>query len=120
MFRVIDVAGLFNELHDVNFNNQTAVLEISIRDMFYPQNSSVTVVVFANGKASVCTKQSPEVNANIKMQMDISDFSSLIMGAINVKTLCRLGVLEISDEGSIDMLESIFTNGQKPLSVGGL
>ena len=120
MFRVIDVAGLFDELHNVNFNNQTAVLEIAIRDTFYPQNSGVTVVEFTNGKASVCTRQIPEVNVNLKIRLDISDFSSLIMGSINVKTLYRLGLLEISDTGSLDMLESIFTIGQKPLSVGGL
>ena len=120
MFRIIDVAGLFNELRDVNFNNQNAVIEISIRDTFHSQNSGVTVVEFTNGKVSVCSKQSSGANENIKMKIDISDFSSLIMGSINAKALYRLGLLETSDAGSLDMLEKIFTIGQKPLSVGGL
>lgn len=120
MFRVIDVAGLFGELSDVNFNNKNAVLEISIIDSFCPLNSGVTIVEFIDGKAFVCSLNSHTSSKSIKMKLDIADFSSLIIGAINIKALYRLGLLEISDTDNLELLESIFTIGQKPLSFGGL
>ena len=120
MFRVINVAGLFTELHDASFNEQNAVLEITVNDAFFPQNNGATVVEFINGKPSVCPSNKHGSNTIIKIKLDISDFSSLIIGAVNVKTLYRLGLVEISDITKLDIIESIFSISHKPFSAGGL
>jgi predicted acetyltransferase len=113
MFRVIDVAGLFQELGNTNFNNQNAVLDITILDTFYPQNNKTTTIEFVNGCANVGNSTSSK--NRIEIRLDISDFSSLIMGSINAKSLYRLGLLKISDERMLELVESIFLIEQKPL-----
>jgi len=116
MFRVIDVPGIFNELRGVNFNDQSAVIEIAVRDSFCPQNAGSTFVAFADGRPRVSDAQSVDA----KIDLDISDFSSLLMGAIDVRTLCRLGLAEIQSERELALLDRIFTFGQMPLTTGGL
>ena len=120
MFRVINVPGLFNELSDVNFHNQNAVLEIHVNDTFCPPNNGITVVKFVDGKVAVCEFDTIDSKNHTKIKIDIADFSSLIMGAISATMLYRLGLLGIESTADLDLLDRIFTIGQKPLSVGGL
>lgn len=116
MFRVIDVPGIFNELRDVNFNGQSAVIEIAVRDSFCPENAGSTIVEFADGHPHVGDEQAVDA----RLYLDISDFSSLLMGSIDVRTLYRLGLVEIQSERELALLDRIFMFGQMPLSTGGL
>lgn len=113
MFRVIDVAGLFKDIVDTNFNNQNAVLNISITDTFCLENNATTTVEFVNGQAKVLESQ--RHHEKLKIHLDISDFSSLIMGSINARALWRLGLLNISDVDQLDLVDQIFAFSQKPL-----
>lgn len=113
MFRVINVAGLFNDLKTTNFNNQNAVITIKIHDNFYPENNGSTTIEFINGKANVLPISTDD---NIEMCLDIADFSSLMVGSINIKTLYRLGLLKVSNIENLDLLEKIFGYAQKPLT----
>jgi predicted acetyltransferase len=116
MFRVIDVPGMFNALRDVNFNGQNAVIEIEVRDTFCPENAGSTTVEFTDGHPRVSDARASDA----KMCLDISDFSSLLMGSIDVRTLQRLGLAEIQSARELELLERIFMFGQMPLTTGGL
>lgn len=116
MFRVIDVPGIFNELRGVNFNGQNAVVEITVKDTFCPENAGSTIVEFADGHPRVSEARTTDA----KIDLDISDFSSLLMGSIDVRTLHRLGLAEIQSERELALLDRIFMFGQMPLSTGGL
>ncbi|MCK4523802.1 sterol carrier protein domain-containing protein, partial [candidate division WOR-3 bacterium] len=52
--------------------------------------------------------------ADIKISMDIAEFSSMIVGAIDLKTLYRYGLVEIKNAGKIDEINNIFKTMEKP------
>lgn len=113
MFRVINVKGIFQELSNTNFNDQNVVLDISLTDSFFPENCGTTTIEFKNGWVKVLESSSdPD---KIEISLDISDFSSLIVGSVSIKTLHRLGLCKISDQTKLDSIDKIFIIGQKPL-----
>jgi len=73
------------------------------------------MVEFINGRARVLRENEKTSENIVEINMDVANFSSLIMGSINIKSLYRLGLLEISDITKLDLLENIFMIGQKPL-----
>ena len=118
MFRVIHVPGIFAELRDVSFNDQNTVIEVAMRDTLYPQNAGSTVVEFRNGHPIVHSNYTGTIDA--RLALDVSDFSSLLMGSIGVRALHRLGLSKIQSEREVDLLDRVFSYGQMPLSEGGL
>jgi hypothetical protein len=53
----------------------------------------------------------------VEIILDVSDFSSLIMGAIDFKTLFNFGLAEISDENYLDSIHRIFYTEHKPICI---
>jgi predicted acetyltransferase len=110
MYRVIDVPRLFNVLKDHNFGNVTCRLKITLDDSFFPENEGSYVVHFQDGRASI--------NHNglfdVEIQLDVSDFSSLVVGAINFKHLYEYGLASLSDESYVDSIARLFA-APKPI-----
>jgi predicted acetyltransferase len=113
MFRISNVAGLFKELHEVNFNDQSITLGINLLDSFLPSNQSKTIVQFEKGYPHVIDDKS--ITPSLKITMDVSNFSSLMVGAIDVNALCRMGLITLSDSGKQSALEKLFALSSKPL-----
>lgn len=113
MFRVSNVAGLFKELHEVNFNDQDIILCINLLDSFLPSNQKSTIIQFTNGYPHEIDDKS--ITPALEITMDVSNFSSLIVGAIDVNALCRMGLITLSDPGKQSELEKLFALSSKPL-----
>ena len=65
-------------------------------------------------KAGVA-KQSKGKKADIELKFDVSDFSSWVMNAIDLTTLHQNGLLQISDETYLAVLDLAFYYQQKPI-----
>ena len=69
------------------------------------------VIHFKDGKPSVKKHADHEVEVSI----DIADFSSLLMGSVDYRTLFEYGLSDISDEHYVDTVTRIFQVEQKPI-----
>lgn len=113
MYRVINVEGLFTEMHSTNFNGQNLELGIDLQDDFFQPNNGRTVIRFVEGYPQVLPVESKSVDVKIKLH--VSDFSSLFMGAVNASTLYRLGLLDLPEKGYLEILDRLFMTPYKPL-----
>ncbi|MFS0861823.1 enhanced intracellular survival protein Eis [Fredinandcohnia sp. 179-A 10B2 NHS] len=111
MYRIIDVAGLFETLNNHNFNDISYSVKITVEDSFVPENSGSVVVDFEQGYAQIVEDSVP--NAEIKL--DVSDFSSLVMGAVNAKALYQQGLLTITKPEDIGIINRLFLTDDKPI-----
>lgn len=113
MYRVLDVKKLFEILSTHNFNNQNCRLKLTIDDNFFEVNDGSIILDFEDGKATICSEEDFEVEVELK----ISDFSSLIMGAVSFKALFQYGLAKISDEGYTAKVNRIFMTDKKPMCI---
>ena len=115
MYRVIDVKGVFDALKEHNFGGHgtCCTVRFNIHDNFFKENSKDVTVQFDNGKAQVIGG----TEYDVEVLMDISDFSSLIIGAVNFQSLYKYGLAKISafDESFVGVINQIFALGQKPM-----
>ncbi|MGG4495018.1 GNAT family N-acetyltransferase [Brevibacillus reuszeri] len=111
MYRVIHVAKLFTDLSNHNFGGKTMTVEIRVQDKFMPENQENTLVHFQAGKASVCSEATPDV----MIELDISDFSSLIIGSISFQKLLDYSLVKVSDPAFLEDLDELFRVAQKPI-----
>lgn len=111
MYRVVDIKRLFELLHDVNFGNQNLKLSLNINDTFLPENSGKMLISFINGRPSIM--ENGEYDAEISM--DISDFSSMVMGSVGFKSLLRYGIAQISDSRYVNLVHQLFITEEKPM-----
>ncbi|MFT4412340.1 enhanced intracellular survival protein Eis [Fredinandcohnia humi] len=111
MYRVVDVAGFFKVLKGHNFNNVTSRIKFVIQDSFVNENSGPIMVNFTDGIASVVDNSDYEFVVSI----DISDFSSLVMGVVTAKALFQNGLLAISDYRKLGVLNRLFQTEEKPI-----
>lgn len=111
MYRVTDTRVLFDALKERNFNNQSCKLRLNIRDSFIKENNGSVTVHFADGRAIVSEVSDYEA----AIDLDIADFSSLIVGAVGFKALLKYGIAQISDSKYADTVDRIFEMPEKPI-----
>lgn len=112
MYRIINTKGFFKELKDSNhqFKNIFLSIRLKITDKFYPSNNDVVVLEFIDGKIK-------EINGegyDTEIEMNVSEFSSMVMGAVNFKTLYKWGIV-ISTPVYIDDVNQLFLTDDKPV-----
>ena len=111
MYRVLDTRKVFQVLREHNFGGQDCRLKLSIRDTFLPENDGSTIIHFEGGKPHLKKDDDFEV----EVRLDVSDFSSLLMGTVRFRTLHRYGLAEISDPSYVDTINTIFGVAEKPV-----
>ena len=111
MYRVINVPRLFTVLKEHNFGNQTCHVRFTIDDSFFPENAGSYDVAFVNGRF----QPSSTAPVQVEVKLDIAEFSSLVVGAVEFKQLHRLGCVAISDPAYVETLQKLFYTDQKPM-----
>lgn len=111
MYRVINVAKLFADLSNHNFGRKTLTLEIRVLDKLLPENQGSTLVHFQEGRASLLEEGTPDVT----IELDIADFSSLILGAISFHKLIEYCLVKVSNPVLAKELDELFYAAQKPI-----
>ncbi|MGD2247533.1 MAG: GNAT family N-acetyltransferase [Candidatus Methanofastidiosia archaeon] len=113
MYRVINTEKFFDVLKDHEFGNETITLKISVTDTFFEKNNGDIFLKFEKGTLKNCTRTNTE--HDVEIVMDISDFSSLVMGVVPFDRLYTYGLAEISDSQYIDTVTTIFKAKEKPV-----
>jgi predicted acetyltransferase len=111
MYRVIDVPGMFGLLKERNFGGQTCKLELTVKDSFLPENAGSTLLRFEDGRLHLVN----DGDYDVEVCMDVAEFSSLLVGAVNFRSLYKYGLVEISDPGYVSTVDKIFAVEDKPM-----
>lgn len=111
MYRVTNVSRLFGNFGDIRFGHDDFTMKLSIRDTLYPPNNRPAIISFEKGCPSVCTESCA---FDFELSMDISDFSSLFAGAVNLKKLVQFGLAEISDITWLERADRALSYSDKP------
>jgi predicted acetyltransferase len=110
MYRVVNVSRLFEVLKDHNFGHVSCKLKIVLADSFFPENAGKYVVHFQNGLSSLADDDAYDV----EILLDVSEFSSLVVGAVDFKSLFEYDLVSLSDESYVDTLDRLFA-APKPI-----
>ncbi|MBN9391912.1 MAG: GNAT family N-acetyltransferase [Chloroflexi bacterium] len=112
MYRITDTKRVFELLANHDFGEQTLKLKLDIADSFYPQNAGPLVVYFENGLATV---QPETASYDTAISLDIADFSSLLVGSVEFRTLHRYGLATISDTRYLGAVNRVFQPEMPPM-----
>jgi len=111
MYRICDVEAFFADIADVKFGDLNMTLQVNIRDSFVAENNRPFLLEFSNGQCKVAANTTPDAALDI----DIADFSSLVMGCANLKHLVKYGNAVLSDVSYLDVLSRAFLLDEKPV-----
>jgi predicted acetyltransferase len=111
MYRVIDTKGIFHLLKDHTFGNGNYRLGIVLRDSFAGKNEESMTVEFKDGHPRLNNRAAGDV----RIHLDIAEFSSLLVGAVDYRTLHNYGLSQISDRSFVDVVTDTFRVDQKPV-----
>jgi len=110
MYRVVDSTKLFDFLRDHNFGGESCSIKFDISDTFYPENAGEFIVQFDEGR--IHTDQD---SFDVKIEMDISDFSSMVMGVVSFKKLLQYNHAQISDITYLEKITRLFHTDEPPV-----
>jgi predicted acetyltransferase len=110
MYRVLDTAGLFHALADHDFGGQTCRLKLTITDTFLPENAGSLVVAFEDGRPRLA-----DAAFDAEVTIDVSEFSSLVLGVTPFRALYRYGLAEISDPAWVAVVNRLFLADEPPI-----
>ena len=113
MYRVIDTRGIWEELAGHGFNGVSLKTKLTVRDSFLPENDGAVVVHFKDGKPVVVD----DGDYDVGVILDVAWFSSLIMGVVDFRKLWMMGRAEVSDEGYVDALDTLFHAQRRPVTI---
>jgi predicted acetyltransferase len=111
MYRVIDLPGVFAALAGRDFNGQTIRLQITLDDSFFPENAGPVTVAFDSGQPHVT--DDPAHDAAIRL--DVTEFSSLLLGAVSFKRLHQYGLAQLSDPSALEVIDRLFRVDDPPI-----
>jgi predicted acetyltransferase len=111
MYRVTDIRRAYELLRATRFGGQGLALRIIVADSFLPENADSLTVRFDDGHPTIA----PDATADAEIALDIAEFSSLLMGAADFRSLYRYGLAEISDAALVEPVTRLFATDEKPL-----
>lgn len=116
MYRVIDVPRMFELLQARDWGGQTCRLRLTLTDSFLPENAGSTTISFERGRAALAED---EAAADVEARMDVAEFSSLLVGAVDFEVLLLYGLAEISDPAYVQTLQRLFWVERGPVCMTG-
>ncbi|MFX0206887.1 MAG: enhanced intracellular survival protein Eis, partial [Candidatus Hodarchaeota archaeon] len=114
MYRVINVAKFFTLLSNHSFGDQSIKLKITILDTFLPENDGNYIVHFQKGKPKVISTKD---DYDAEVTLDIARFSSLVMGAVHLSKLYGYGLIELTDEKILQLVDKLFRTDEPPFTI---
>lgn len=111
MYRVLDVRRAFELLRPVSFGGESLTLRITVNDSFLPENEGHVTVRFSKGHPEIEQAATPDCG----ITLDIAEFSSLLMGAADFRSLYRYGLADISETARVEQVNRLFATEEKPV-----
>ena len=87
-------------------------MRFDIADTFLRENRKSVTIQFKDGQPQIANNKDTH---EVKVSMDISEFSSMFMGCVPFKKLYHYGLAEISDTSYINVINKLFWTGEKPI-----
>ncbi len=111
MYRALDTRGLFQRLREHSFGGVSCRVKIILADSFFPANAGSLVVQFAEGRPTA----SEDERHDVEIQMEVAEFSSLLLGVVSFQSLYRYRLAEISDPGYLETINRLFFAPEQPI-----
>jgi predicted acetyltransferase len=111
MYRVVDTRAAWAALASVDFGGETLRLRLHARDSFQPANDGAVTVAFQDGRPRVIE----DGQHDVALSLDVAEFSSLLMGAVDLESLYLYGLADVSDPGWLPRLTRLFSTPRKPI-----
>jgi predicted acetyltransferase len=111
MYRVLNTRKILEQLVKHNFGGVSLSLKLNLHDSFFPDNAGSVVVHLVDGEIDDLSKGSFDV----AVDMDIAEFSSMLMGAVKFTSLLDYRLAEITDLSYVEEVERAFVTAAKPL-----
>ena len=105
MYRVLDTRQLFEDLDHHVFGSESGSIRFVVHDSFLPENDNPVTVQFQSGRI-ISIRDDAE--ADVEVRLDVSHFSSLVMGVVPFKNLIAYGLAEVSDPNWTPALSRMF------------
>jgi predicted acetyltransferase len=124
MYRVVDVPRIFDLLSERDFGTpalgaQTCTLKLTVGDSFLPENAGSIVLHFAGGHMQRLDGLVHDAAYDVELRLGIADFSSLLAGTVDFRSLYRYGLVDVSDESYVETISRLFAVEQKPICTTG-
>lgn len=113
MYRVLDCKGLLMELYEKKhrFGSASLTIGFEIQDDLQGDESKNFNVTFSRGEIQHFYEQTVDTI----VRMDISEFSSMIMGAVTFRSLYKWGKAEISNPTFVNQVHDLFYTHERPV-----
>ncbi|WP_059173775.1 enhanced intracellular survival protein Eis [Bacillus sp. FJAT-27445] len=111
MYRIIDLDKMIEDIGGRRFNNVTAAFSILVHDSFFSDCPARVQLKLEDGKLSEGVGEHPD----FEIELDVSDYSSLMMGSVDAGKLYRYGKLKISNSNYLRVVEKAFKAETKPV-----
>ena len=112
MYRLLNPKLLFTTLKNHSFGDITLRIKLEINDSFLKVNDKPIVIYFENGLPTV---KSITAKTDVTMTLHTSDFTSLVLGAVDFKSLHMYGLVKCSNEKYNEDLNRLFYRNEKPV-----
>jgi len=114
MYRITNTQSFFKMLEEHDFNGQSLKLKMNITDSLLQNNSGSLIVHFENGLPKVQLENT--AGFEVEISLDISEFSSMVLGAVDFRSLERFGRATISNQKFINKINRLFAVDDKPIT----
>lgn len=113
MYKIINLDQFIDQLKGVHFGGENCRFRLKIEDSFL---TNLTLhISLKKGKVEICENS----KVDFEIGINISDLSSLFMGAIDVMSLYNYGKLKINKVEYLDTLKEMFRFMNKPICFKG-
>jgi len=113
MYRVFNTRLLFEQMGPKAFADVSLKLKITMRDSFLKSNDGSLIVSFEGGQANVVN----DGDFDAEIGLDVSEFSSMLMGAVGFRSLYTYGLATITRPELIEAVDRLFATTEPPLTV---
>jgi len=113
MYRICDVPKFFADIKGCRFGSLSMKVRLNVNDSFVPENNKPLLLEFEQGFYTVAGDGA----ADVEIDIDIAELSSMLMGCANLKSLTKYGKARISDADKLDELSRAFSLDEKPICV---
>ena len=115
MFRILSVENYFRQQdHCEGKTGRDFILELQVKDTFVEENNRSFFLKIQGGRIRLLENREDHIRADVRLETDIADLSSLAMGAISLKEFLWSRRMKCSDESYGQDIQRAIGWSEKP------
>lgn len=112
MVKVININKFIKEIKQVDFNVEGMAIDIKLHDTLNGNYETFSLST-DNGKIGIVK----ESNSQIKIEMELSDFTTMLFSQQTFRTYFEVGLAKINEEKYVDSVNKLFSYDSVPLNI---